>query len=238
VSSPGPSRRELLRGSKAVQFRTADGIRLAGRLFGHGSVGVVLSHQGGTAANQSDWWSMARLLADRGYRVLTYDFRGICPGGVAGCSDGTFGGPTQWKDLVAAVAFIRAAGAKVVAVGGASIGAMASLVVAGMPEEHIDAVMSLSGGEDLSGVYELARPAIRRITAPKLFIAGKYDRDFAASARDWLRWSLPPVEGRVLNTGLHGTDMLDLASGEDAKIPGIVEGMVTGFLARYVPARS
>ncbi len=240
ASSPAPSPQtssstaELLRGSKSVHFRTADGIRLVGRMFGSGTVGVVLSHQGGTAANQSDWWGMARLLADRGYRVLTYDFRGICPGGVAGCSGGTFGGPTQWKDLLAAVGFIRAAGARRVVVGGASIGAMASLVVAGRPVQHIAGVISLSGGEDLSGIYELGRESIQRISAPKLFIAGRYDREFAASARDWLRWATPPVDGRVLNTGLHGTDMLNLASGDDEEIPGIVEGMILRFLARYM----
>lgn len=227
---------DLLRGSKAVRFRTPDGVRLAGRLFGHGSVGVVLSHQGGTAANQSDWWGMARVLAHQGYRVLTYDFRGICPGGVKGCSGGSFGGDTQWMDLMAAVRFIRAAGARGVALGGASIGAMASLVVAGMRDQHIAAVISLSGGEALSGVYELGRAPIRRIALPKLFVAGKYDREFASSARDWIRWASPPVDGHILNTGLHGTDMLTLASGADARIPGIVRGLVLRFLARYAPA--
>ncbi len=177
---------------------------------------------------------MARTLADRGYRVLTYDFRGICPGGIKGCSGGTFGGPTQWKDLEAAVGFIRRAGAKRVALAGASIGAMASLVVAGMPDEHIAAVISLSGGEDLSGIYELGRGPIQRIACPKLFVAGKYDREFADSARDWIRWAAPPVEGHILNTGLHGTDMLTLASGSDARIPGMVRGLILDFLARYV----
>jgi len=237
-SSPAPTLAELVRGSKAVHFPTSDGVRLAGRLFGRGAAGVVLSHQGGTAANQSDWWGMARVLADRGYRVLTYDFRGICPGGVKGCSEGSFGGPTQWKDLVAAVGFIRAAGAKSVAVAGASIGAMASLVVAGMQDQDIAAVISLSGGEDLSGIYELGQGPIRRISAPKLFVAGKYDREFADSARDWIRWATPPVEGHILDTGLHGTDMLTLASGADARVPGIVRGLILGFLDRYAPVKS
>jgi dienelactone hydrolase len=237
-SSPQPTLAELLSHSKAVHVRTADGVRLAGRLFvpatGAGTVGVVLSHQGGTAANQSDWWGLARTLADLGYWVLTYDFRGICPGGVKGCSGGTFGQDTQWKDLVAAVRFIREAGAARVALAGASIGAMASLVVAGMPDQHIAAVISLSGGEALSGVYELGRGQIQRVPCPKLFVAGKYDREFAAAARDWIRWASPPVEGHVLNTGLHGTDMLILASGVDARIPGLVRGLILGFLGRYV----
>ncbi|SRR6266571_5479105 len=56
-SSPEPTLADLLRGSNTVHVETADGVRLAGRLFGHGVVGVVLSHQGGTAANQSDWWA-------------------------------------------------------------------------------------------------------------------------------------------------------------------------------------
>ena len=96
----------------------------------------------------------------------------------------------------------------------------------------------MSGAEDLSGIYELGREPIQRISAPKLFVAGKYDREFADSARDWIRWATPPVEGHILDTGLHGTDMLTLASGTDARIPGIVRGLILGFLGRYAPAAS
>ena len=72
----------------------------------------------------------------------------------------------------------------------------------------------------------------------KLFLAGRYDDEAAQSAHHWIRWSTPPVEGKILNTGLHGTDMIDLASGADARIPGIVVGRVLSFLDRYAPANA
>jgi hypothetical protein len=53
-----------------VHFRSADGVRLAGRLFGRGATVVILSHMGPGGNDQSEWWPMARVLADRGYRVL------------------------------------------------------------------------------------------------------------------------------------------------------------------------
>ena len=115
---------------------------------------------------------------------------------------------------------------------------MASLKVAATPGMHAAAVISLSGLEQLFGPYALGRNVISRISAPKLFLAGAFDDEAADSARDWLRWSSPPKEGQILDTGLHGTDMIDLASGEDSDIPGIVIHRVEGFLARYAPASS
>ena len=73
-----------LSGSRAVTFESRDGVTLEGRLFGDGSTGVVLSHM--RPADQRSWFAFANRLADEGYLVLTYDFRGYCPGGEGGCS--------------------------------------------------------------------------------------------------------------------------------------------------------
>jgi hypothetical protein len=99
-------------------------------------------------------------------------------------------------------------------------------------------VISLSGVKQLVGPYELGRNVISRIAEPKLFMAGRFDHEAADSARDWLAWSRPPKEGMILDTGLHGTDMIDLAAGADADIPGIVIRSMVGFLDRYAPSRS
>jgi pimeloyl-ACP methyl ester carboxylesterase len=219
-----------------VRFPSADGVRLAGRLFGHGSTVVILSHMGPGGNDQSQWWPMAHLLAERGYRVLTYDYSGVCPGGKAGCSKGVTSIRAPAPNLMGAIHFVDRLGVKRVVLGGASMGAMASLKVAARPGVDVSAVISLSGVEQLVGPYELGRHVIARISEPKLFMAGEFDHEAADSARDWLRWARPPKDGKIMNTGLHGTDMIDLASGDDAEIPGIVIRRVAGFLDRYAPA--
>ena len=99
-----------LAGSTAVSFDSADGVHLEGRLFGRGnSIGVVLSHM--LPADQSSWWDFAQILADSGYLALTFDFRGYCPGGNAGCSKGERDISRIWQDVLGAVDFIRSQGA-------------------------------------------------------------------------------------------------------------------------------
>lgn len=72
--------------SEPLHIRGDGGVRLEGRLFGSGAVGVVLAHMGG--GDQSQWLEMAGLLATNGYLVLTFNRRGSCPGGELGCSEG------------------------------------------------------------------------------------------------------------------------------------------------------
>jgi hypothetical protein len=79
-SSPAPSqaatsrfpalgRADLLAMSEPVLLHGDGGVRLEGRLFGSGDVGVALAHMAG--GDQSQWFGLAGLLADNGYRVLT-----------------------------------------------------------------------------------------------------------------------------------------------------------------------
>src|SRR5262245_25271518 len=57
-----------------VTFTTADGVQLAGRVYGAGSTAIVASHQ----ANRSkaDFASSGPKLAAAGFTVLAYDGRG------------------------------------------------------------------------------------------------------------------------------------------------------------------
>ncbi len=98
-----------LSGSRAVTFESRDGVTLEGRLFGDGSTGVVLSHM--QPADQRSWFAFANRLADDGYVVLTYDFRGYCPGGDGGCSQGELQISAIWQDVLGAMDFIRSQGA-------------------------------------------------------------------------------------------------------------------------------
>ena len=91
--------------SRPVSFESADGVSLEGRLFGDGSTAVVLSHM--LPADQRSWFAFADRLADEGYLVLTYDFRGYCPGGEGGCSQGDRDISAIWQDVLGAEDFVR-----------------------------------------------------------------------------------------------------------------------------------
>lgn len=110
--SPSESvRAEAVAGSVAVTFRAADGVELAGRLFGdpaRARTGVVFAHM--LPADQSSWFAFAHRVAGEGYLALTFDFRGYCPGGDAGCSEGERDVSADAVDLVGAVAFVRSRG--------------------------------------------------------------------------------------------------------------------------------
>ncbi|HKZ76468.1 MAG TPA: alpha/beta hydrolase, partial [Actinomycetota bacterium] len=127
-----------LAASEAVTFTSADGVKLEGRLFGDGPVGVVLSHM--LPADQTSWWDFARKLSEGGYMALAFDFRGFCPGGDAGCSEGDKDIGALWQDVVGAIGFLRSEGATQVMLVGASMGGTASLVAAAQDGVEVSVV--------------------------------------------------------------------------------------------------
>ena len=140
----GPAAPDLS-GSRAVTFESRDGVVLEGRLFGDGSTAVVLSHM--RPDDQRSWFAFANRLADQGYLVLTYDFRGYCPGGDGGCSQGDLQVSAIWQDVLGAMDFVRSEGATSVALVGASMGGTASLVAAGLATRRGVPVKVLGGGD-------------------------------------------------------------------------------------------
>ena len=225
VRSVAERRAHDLKVSRAVSFRSADGVRLAGRLFGHGSVGVVLSHM--LPADQTSWWDFAADLADRGYTALTYDFRGYCPGGDAGCSGGDKDISAIWQDVLGAVDEVRSAGTTEVALIGASMGGTASLVAASKPGVDVRAVITLSAPTSIEGL--VADPdTLSTVTAAKLFIAGNGDETGAADAAEQLYNSSPePKRVDIVTSNDHGTDLL---TGNQS---GIVRTTMLNFLQEY-----
>ena len=139
-----------LSGSRPVTFESRDGVRLEGRLFGHGSTAVVLSHM--RPADQRSWFEFANRLADEGYLVLTYDFRGYCPGGDGGCSQGELQISAIWQDVLGAMDLVRSQGATTVALVGASMGGTASLVAAAQEGVDVAAVVTLSAPRSIEGL--------------------------------------------------------------------------------------
>jgi pimeloyl-ACP methyl ester carboxylesterase len=215
-------------GSKEITFQSSDGVKLDGRLFGpdKGSAGVVLSHM--FPADQSAWYFFADRLGDLGYRVLTFDLRGYCPGGDAGCSEGEKNIPAIWQDVEGAVAALRSKGVTRLALVGASMGGTASLIVAAKQGRDIDAVITLSAPPAFEGL-DAGPDVLAEVSAAKLFIAGNGDISAAQAVDAFYGQSLQPKRPVILTTDDHGTDIL---SGNQA---GIVSTEMINWLARYLP---
>lgn len=215
--------------SHAITFRAEDGVALAGRLFGtdDANAGVVLAHM--FPADQRSWFDFADRLASRGYRVLTFDFRGYCPGGDGGCSEGEKRIPDIWRDVVAAIEALRDEGAIRVALVGASMGGTASLIAASQEGVEVEAVLTLSAPVSFEGL-EVTPEVLSRVRAAKLFLAGHEDVGAAEAVNLLYEQSVQPKRPVILTTGDHGTDILDGNQGSTAA------NEMIGWLDRYLPA--
>ncbi len=202
-------------GSEKVFFDTEDGVQLSGHVFGSGPVGVVLSHM--RPADQESWWPFARVLRDRGYHALAFDFRGYRD------SQGEVDIDSLDIDVEAALDLLRTRGATRVFLIGASMGGTATLKVAARSD--VAGVITISAPPLIEGLD--ARPDLRGISAPKLFIAARGDVFYARSASLLDQSSDDPKELHLLDGAAHGTDMLTGDSGPR------VQGLILDFLGRY-----
>jgi dienelactone hydrolase len=215
-------------GSREITFPSSDGVTLSGRVFGpqDGTAGVVLAHMFPT--DQSAWFDFATRLGERGYRVLTFNFRGYCPGGDAGCSQGEKAISAIWQDVEGAVAALRDEGAARIGLVGASMGGTASLVAASREGQDIDAVVTLSAPTGIEGL-EAGPEVLAQVTAAKLFLAGHEDTTAAQAVDTFYAETLQPKRPVILTTGDHGTDIL---TGNQA---GIASTEIIRWLDRYLP---
>lgn len=221
-------RKQALADSRAVTFESTDGVRLAGRMFGpEGAIaGVVLAHM--QPADQSSWFDFADQLGGLGYRTLTFDFRGYCPGGDAGCSEGDKDVAAIWQDVAGAVGFLRTEGVRRIGLVGASMGGTASLVYASQSDADIDAIVTLSAPDAIEGLT--AGPdVLQTVNAAKLFLAGSADGNAAVTAQAFYNETLQPKRVEPLTTADHGTDILE---GNQAEI---ARNLIAGWLGQHVP---
>jgi pimeloyl-ACP methyl ester carboxylesterase len=220
--SPSP---DPTAGSQSVRFEAPGGVRLAGRLFGDGPVGVVLAHQ--VDDDQGDWFPYAQRLAARGYRVLTFDLRGYCPGGDAGCSSGSPDVESSAEDVAAAARFLSERGAKTIVLIGASVGGQAVLIHTARDPDGVAGVISLSA--PVYFAYDITEKTLAGLDVPTLFVAGRGDGDAASSARSFARWVGGSTDLMVLDTGEHGVDLL---SDDEPSVARVVDGAIQAFLRR------
>ena len=221
-------RRQALADSRPLTFESIDGVRLAGRMFGPDGApaGIVLAHM--KPADQSSWFDFADQLGSLGYRVLTFDFRGYCPGGDAGCSEGKMDVAQIWQDVEGAVGLLRSEGVRRIGLVGASMGGTASLIVASRSDQAIDAVVTLSAPDSIEGLT--AGPdVLQAVTAAKLFLAGSGDASAAQAAQAFYDESIQPKRVEILPTSDHGTDILEGNQSETSK------KLIVDWLGLHVP---
>ncbi|HEU4831976.1 MAG TPA: hypothetical protein VFU18_04635 [Actinomycetota bacterium] len=126
-------------------------------------------------------------------------------GGELGGSGGQVS-DSGWEDLAYAVDLLRERGASRVVVGGASLGAMESMYALSQGLEA-DGLIWLSGVDLYAGVPVTKQ--VRAVRVPKLLAAGEFDSDAVALRPAVERVAPPPTEVVVLDTGEHGTDILE-----------------------------
>ena len=183
------------------RFSAPDGVRLVGLLLGRGTNVVVLGNEG--SSTLCGWIRYARRLAGRGFRVLVFDFRWTgssshAPSANADEAD---------RDLIGAVAALRARGLRTVQLMGASFGAGASLAAAPRISPPVDGIVSLSSPRSMGAIDPEA--GARVSTAPVLFAAAEDDPPFADEARALYAQS-PAADKRlvVIPVGGHGTSLV------------------------------
>ncbi|HEY6567624.1 MAG TPA: alpha/beta fold hydrolase [Actinomycetota bacterium] len=220
--------RFALERSKPVTFESADGVQLAGRLFGpdDATAGVVLAHM--QPADQSSWYAFAERMGDAGYLALTFNFRGYCPGGDAGCSQGKQNAAAAWQDVQGAADYLREQGAQRVGLVGASMGGTASLVVAGQQDADIMAVATLSAPAATGGLV-VTPEILQQMTAAKLFVAGNGDVTAATDAQMFYTNTLQPKRVEILPSNDHGTDLLTGNQSENTRT------LLMSWLQQFLP---
>ncbi|MDH5223310.1 MAG: alpha/beta hydrolase [Actinomycetota bacterium] len=231
LSACGPSAPSASPGSRPVTFTAPGGVELEGRLFEAegASAGVVLAHM--QPADQSSWFEEAATLADDGYRTLTFNFRGYCPGGEAGCSSGETDVALLWRDVLSAVRFLRSTGVPRVAVIGASMGGTAALVAASRPGTRIGAVATLSAPIAI-GALTASPETLAAAPSAKLFVAGNGDVSAADDAERMYDLSVPPKRVEIVPSDDHGTDILEGNQGPN------VRRLLSVWLAQFVPVQA
>ena len=212
-------------GPHPLVFPSADGVSLGGTLYGGGTHTVILSNIG--SGVQADWQELPQVLAQHGYAVLTYDWRGL------GESKGTREWTLADKDLAGAIGFMRGQGAKQIVLVGGSLGGMASLKNAGIAELAGIVVISSprtaqSGGQ----TFVVSESEITAIRAPKLFIGSKEDKIVAyAETVNLFNLAGEPKQMQGYEGSAHGSDILKTANRES------LVTLLLEFIGTVMPSR-
>jgi alpha/beta superfamily hydrolase len=210
-----------------VWFDAPDGAHLSGVVLGQGGTGVVLAHQ--RWFNLCSWMPFVRILAQRGFKVLAFDFRGF------GASPPVSGraGRSLDLDVAGAADYLRRQGVHRVVLAGSSMGATSALMVAS--EEQPAGQAPIAGVVSISGpsrFYDMdAAAAVRHLRVPLLLIASGGEGSFTRAARLLYHDASSHSKRMVLVPGtVHGIGLL--------QEPGVgpqIRQLVTTFIEEHAP---
>jgi len=200
-----------------VAFSAEDGGRVCADLYGQGPRAVILAH-GGRFTKES-WRPQAKRLASSGFEVLAIDFRGF------GCSSGPgekdFDHAPFENDVLAAVHYLKARGAKTISVIGGSFGAAAAgdASIKSTPGD-IDRIVFLGGAPNL--------PA-GKLKSRSLFIVARDDANDAGPRLPGIRTQYDrapqPKQMIVLNGSAHAQYLFQTSQSEE------IMGRILRFLS-------
>ncbi len=153
---------KLAKGPALISFPTQDGGIVYANAYGGGDRGVVLAHGG--RWNKESWDQQAQTLAQAGFHVVAFDFRGYGQSrGGARSSEAEAG---RHFDVLAAVHHLRTTGARTVSVVGASMGGDYAAEASEAEPEAIARLVLLAAG---------AYTPLTRTRGRKLFIMSQDD---------------------------------------------------------------
>lgn len=167
---------------------------------------VILAHMGMPDVDQQSWHQFARLLAERGFTALTFDFRG------RGKSEGNPVYNTLPYDVFAAIQFLEARGYERIVCIGASMGGTACMRatvnhdLAGLGV--IASVMS-NGEPNQVSIYDL-----QQMTLPKVLVyAGNEAPAVVIDMKIISEFAPEPKLVQVYQASAHGTNLFNTEYG-------------------------
>lgn len=192
-----------------ISFPAGDTVRLEADVYGSGDRGIVVIGHGGYSTRAS-WKSEAVLLANGGFRTLVFDTRGavaFARGRETAC---LYDAVCIARDVLAAVRYLRGAGAKTIAIIGGSAGG------GGAAQASIDA----SPGEIdwLVLLAPMSVEAPERMKGRKLFATaggdlGSDDKPRLPEIRAQFERAPAPKEFLLLEGSAHGQRIFGSSEG-------------------------
>ena len=192
-------------GPREVSFPTPDGGLIYADLYGGGSRALILAHGG--RFDRHSWSKQANALADAGFLALAIDFRG------EGESHGVPGHPSSDDDrrfdVLGAIHYLRAAGARSVSIIGASMGGDYAAEAAEAEPDAIDRLVLLASGAYTPVIHFKGR---------KLFLLARDDANADGPRLPKIRAqydkAAEPKQMIVVDGSAHAQFLFDTAQGE------------------------
>ncbi len=184
-----------------IVLKTSDDVQIIAKQFGTGELVVILAHQGTIGANQRDWETFARMIAERGYSAVTLDFRG------RGLSEGDINAQNYLiRDMRALIDHLHGEGYDRIVCIGASMGGSTCLRAA--VEYNLEGVVVIGSLMGTGKPTTITADELAALTVPKLFITTEKDGyNVPETIKYMYDISQEPKQIRVFPGDAHGTEM-------------------------------